>query len=89
MTQKGNLFKGKQKKKSIPPSRHGKAPHIRKGKRVMKSLKSTTDMEADRELTKFINQCNETKAATVASKEGGEFSILKTIKTDQAGSSKK
>lgn len=31
MTQKQNLFKGKSKKKSVPPSRHGKVPHIRKG----------------------------------------------------------
>jgi len=31
MTQKANLFKGKAKKKSIPPNRHGKAPVTRKG----------------------------------------------------------
>lgn len=31
MTQKGDLFKGKQKKKSIPPSRHGKISTTRKG----------------------------------------------------------
>lgn len=30
MTQKGDMFKGQQKKK-IPPNRHGKAAHIRKG----------------------------------------------------------
>lgn len=31
MTQKQNLFKGQQTKKTIPPNRHGKAPLIRKG----------------------------------------------------------
>ncbi|KAJ4751925.1 hypothetical protein LUZ62_086330 [Rhynchospora pubera] len=89
MTQKGNMFKGQQKKKSIPPNRHGKTPHVRKGKRAVKAAKLTKDMETDRELTKFINQCNEVKAATVASKEGADFSILKTIQTDQKGSSSK
>jgi hypothetical protein len=29
------------------------------------------------ELTKFINQCNEIKAANLASKEGGDLNILK------------
>jgi hypothetical protein len=29
------------------------------------------------ELTKFINHCNEIKAANVASKEGGDFNIVK------------
>lgn len=29
------------------------------------------------ELTKFINQCNETKAATFATKDGGQLCILK------------
>lgn len=33
MTQKQTLFKGQSKKKTIPPNRHGKAPHVRKGKR--------------------------------------------------------
>jgi hypothetical protein len=31
MTQKQSLFKVKSKKKSVPPNRHGKAAHIRKG----------------------------------------------------------
>lgn len=31
MTQKANLFKGQQKKKTIPANRHGKNPHVRKG----------------------------------------------------------
>ncbi|EHA8587025.1 hypothetical protein COCNU_scaffold001324G000020 [Cocos nucifera] len=47
MTQKGNLFKG-QKKKTIPPNRHGKASHTRKGKRFVKPSKVTKDIEADR-----------------------------------------
>nr|GLL20605.1 uncharacterized protein LOC109186893 [Ipomoea trifida] len=73
MTQKGDLFKG-QKKKSIPPNRHGKVPKTRKGKRVVKSSKNT---DVDHELTKFINNCNEVKAATVATKDGGHLSIVK------------
>lgn len=32
MTQKGNLFKGQQKKKTVPPNRHGKIIQARKGK---------------------------------------------------------
>ena len=77
MTQKQSLFKGQSKKKSIPPSRHGKAPHVRKGKRAVKPTKFTKDMDADKELTKFINQCNEINAANRASKEGGDLNILK------------
>ncbi|GAV75410.1 hypothetical protein CFOL_v3_18889 [Cephalotus follicularis] len=84
MTQKGSLFKGQQKKKTIPPSRHGKIPAIRKGKRNFKPSKITKEMDADRELSKFINQCNEIKAATVANKEGGQLSI---VKPPQASSS--
>ncbi|KAB1998793.1 hypothetical protein ES319_D12G114500v1 [Gossypium barbadense] len=77
MTQKGNLFKGQKKQKTIPPNRHGKVPHIRKGKRVVKPSKMTKEMDADRGLTKFINHCNEIKAATVANKDGGQLSIVK------------
>ncbi|XP_043726012.1 uncharacterized protein LOC122672617 [Telopea speciosissima] len=77
MTQKANLFKGQKKKKSIPPNRHGKPPQTRKGKKVMKQSKITEDMDADRELTKFINYCNEVKAATAANKEGGQLGIVK------------
>ncbi|XP_047342122.1 uncharacterized protein LOC124945689 [Impatiens glandulifera] len=76
MTQKSTLFKGQQKK-SIPANRHGKAIQTRKGKRNVKPSKTTKDMEADRELTKFINSCNETKAASYANKEGGQLSIVK------------
>ncbi|KAL5219814.1 hypothetical protein ABZP36_024527 [Zizania latifolia] len=77
MTQKQSMFKGQGKKKSIPPSRHGKALHVRKGKRAVKPTKVTKDMDAEKELTKFINQCNEKKAANLASKEGGDLNILK------------
>lgn len=35
MTQKGNMFKGQQNKKSIPPNRHGKITHTRKGNTVV------------------------------------------------------
>ena len=34
MTQKQTLFKGQSKKKTVPPNRHGKAPHVRKGTRA-------------------------------------------------------
>ncbi|XP_031477410.1 uncharacterized protein LOC116248644 [Nymphaea colorata] len=82
MTQKQVLFKGQQKKKTLPPSRHGKPPQGRKGKRFIKPSKITREMEMDKEVTKFINQCNEIKAATVASKEGGQFSLLKTSESN-------
>ncbi|CDP16346.1 unnamed protein product [Coffea canephora] len=85
MTQKSNLFKGQQKKKSIPPNRHGKATQTRKGKRVVKPSKVTKDMDTDRELTKFINYCNEAKAATVANKEGGQLSIVKPQPESSSG----
>nr|XP_034592589.1 uncharacterized protein LOC117854491 isoform X1 [Setaria viridis] len=101
MTQKQTMFKGQSKKKTIPPNRHGKAPHVRKGtrartdrgvphvlgKRVVKPTKFTKDMDAEKELTKFINQCNEIKAANLASKEGGDLSILK-VDGDQSKSKK-
>ncbi|GAB2269469.1 hypothetical protein Dimus_004388 [Dionaea muscipula] len=63
----------------------------RVGKMVIKPSKVTKEMDADRELTKFINYCNEVKAATVACKEGGQLSILKPRKesvrsTDSVGS---
>ncbi|WOK99106.1 hypothetical protein Cni_G07818 [Canna indica] len=89
MTQKGNLYKGLQKKKTIPPNRHGKAPQIRKGKRALKPSKMTKELEADKEVSKFINHCNEIKAASLASKEGGQLNILKMeTKTNTASSSK-
>ncbi|CAA6672560.1 unnamed protein product [Spirodela intermedia] len=77
MTQKGALFKGQKKRKTIPPSRHGKTPATRKGKRFVKPSTTTKEMELDRELTKFINQCNEVKAATMANKEGGQLGLVK------------
>ncbi|XP_065871493.1 uncharacterized protein [Euphorbia lathyris] len=88
MTQKGNLFKGKQKNKTIPLNRHGKAPVTRKGKRFVKPLKVSKEMDADRELSKFINQCNEVKTANIANKEGGQLSIVKTPKESAADSKK-
>ncbi|CAN4080593.1 unnamed protein product [Withania somnifera] len=87
MTQKANLFKGQQKKKSVA-SRHGKAPQIRKGKRAVKPSKNTKQMDVDRELTKFINQCNEAKAATFATKDGGQLCILKTPPESSSGGAK-
>ncbi|KAG6433566.1 hypothetical protein SASPL_105180 [Salvia splendens] len=77
MTQKGNLFKGQKKSKSVPLNRHGKTAHTRKGKKVAKPSKVTKAMDADREVSKFINHCNEMKAVTVANKDGGYLSIVK------------
>ncbi|KAG5565156.1 hypothetical protein RHGRI_001150 [Rhododendron griersonianum] len=88
MTQKANLFKGQQKRKSIPPSRHGKIPVTRKGKRVVKPSKVTKEMDADREMSKFINHCNEVKAATAANKEGGQLSIVKPQSESSSGAKK-
>ncbi|OWM78403.1 uncharacterized protein LOC116192728 [Punica granatum] len=88
MTQKTALFKGQKKKKSIPPSRHGKVPQTRKGKRFVKPSKVTRDMETDREVSKFINQCNEIKAATAANKEGGQLSVVK-VQSESTGGEKK
>ncbi|KAL9226463.1 hypothetical protein vseg_002274 [Gypsophila vaccaria] len=87
MTQKSNMFKGQQKK-VVAASRHGKSAHIRKGKRAIKPSKITKDMDANRDLTKFINNCNEMKAASVACKEGGHLSIVKPSQ-DSSGGSKK
>ncbi|KAM0978881.1 hypothetical protein ACFX13_015073 [Malus domestica] len=47
MTQKGKLFKGQQKRKMIPPNRHGKMTQIRKGKRVIKHSKVTDEMNSN------------------------------------------
>ncbi|KAL6513437.1 hypothetical protein OROGR_020935 [Orobanche gracilis] len=88
MTQKGSLFKGQQKKRSIPPNRHGKISHIRKGKRVVKPSKVTKEMEKDKEVSKFINYCNEMKTATVANKEGGQLSIVKPQADSSSGAKK-
>ncbi|TXG55908.1 hypothetical protein EZV62_017221 [Acer yangbiense] len=46
-------------------------------KRNVKPSKVTKDMDVDREVTKFINNCNEMKAATRANNEGGQLSIVK------------
>ncbi|KAK2990365.1 hypothetical protein RJ640_027645 [Escallonia rubra] len=54
MTQKSNMFKGQQKKKSVPPSRHGKLPAIPKGKRVVKPYKVTKEMDSDREYSTLM-----------------------------------
>lgn len=81
------MFKG-QKKKSIPANRHGKIAHTRKGKKTVKPSKITKAMDADREVSKFINHCNEMKAATVANKDGGHLSIVKTPADSSSGTKK-
>ncbi|XP_028760574.1 uncharacterized protein LOC114719268 [Neltuma alba] len=88
MTQKAALFKGQKKKKTIPPNRHGKAPPTRKGKKFVKPSKVTKEMDTDREISKFINHCNEIKAATVAQKDGGQLSIIKPPAEPTTGSKK-
>ncbi|XP_028784521.1 uncharacterized protein LOC114740526 [Neltuma alba] len=88
MTQKAALFKGQKKKKTIPPNRHGKAPPTRKGKKFVKPSKVTKEMDTDREISKFINHCNEIKAATVAQKDGGQLSIIKPPAELTTGSKK-
>ncbi|KAL0714190.1 hypothetical protein Bca4012_021169 [Brassica carinata] len=57
------------------------------GRRYMKPSKTTKESDTDRELTKFINHCNEVKAANAACKEGGQLNILKA--ESQAEPSKK
>ncbi|KAM4072786.1 hypothetical protein ACB094_11G165900 [Castanea mollissima] len=88
MTQKANLFKGQQKKKSVPPNRHGKPSVTRKGKRFVKPAKVTKEMDVDRELSKFINYCNEVKAAAAANREGGQLSIVKPPPESTSGEKK-
>ncbi|MED6136071.1 hypothetical protein PIB30_052487 [Stylosanthes scabra] len=68
MTQKSNLFKGQKKNKSIPPNRHGKAPSVRKGKRIVKPSKVTKEMDADRQFVQIVDSCS----ASTLLKLGGE-----------------
>ncbi|KAG9459616.1 hypothetical protein H6P81_004124 [Aristolochia fimbriata] len=88
MTQKANLFKGQKKRKTIPPNRHGKTPVTRKGKKIVKPSNITKEMDIDREVSKFINHCNEVKAANAASKEGGKLSIVRAALDSAGGPSK-
>lgn len=76
MTQKADMFKGRHKK-SETANRHGKAAKIRKGKMFKQPSKKSKSDEMNSEITKFINQANEIKAATVACKEGAQFLIVK------------
>ncbi|KAL0285179.1 UNVERIFIED_CONTAM: hypothetical protein Sangu_2790800 [Sesamum angustifolium] len=57
-------------------------------KRVVKPSKVTKEMDADKELSKFINYCNEVKAATVANKDGGQLSIVKPQADSSSGAKK-
>ncbi|KAF7153811.1 hypothetical protein RHSIM_Rhsim01G0126100 [Rhododendron simsii] len=40
------------------------------------------------EMSKFINHCNEVKAATAANKEGGQLSIVKPQSESSSGAKK-
>ncbi|KAH7416120.1 hypothetical protein KP509_14G076400 [Ceratopteris richardii] len=87
MTQKGNLFKGQQKKGAVA-NRHGKQVAVRKGKVFKKPSKKTEEMEINKEVQKFIDQANEAKAAAIASKEGARLTLVKAP-ADTSVSSKK
>ncbi|KAJ7524550.1 hypothetical protein O6H91_17G010800 [Diphasiastrum complanatum] len=76
MTQKGNLFKGQQKK-NLVANRHGKGLQVRKGKVLKAPTKKTHEDQLDKEVSKFINQANEVKAATLACKEGARLRLVK------------
>jgi predicted regulator of Ras-like GTPase activity (Roadblock/LC7/MglB family) len=43
----------------------------------------------NQEVSKFINHCNEVKAATVATKDGGYLSIVKTAPESASGGADK
>lgn len=43
---------------------------------------------ADQEMSKFINYCNEVKAATAANKEGGQLSFVKPQSESTSGAKK-
>lgn len=43
----------------------------------------------NQEVSKFINHCNEIKAAAVATKDGGFLSIVKTGQESASGADKK
>ncbi|KAL2623917.1 hypothetical protein R1flu_008162 [Riccia fluitans] len=81
MMQKSWLFKGQQKK-SAPANRHGKQPHIRKGKQSKTPSKKGKEWEVDKEVTKFIDAANELKAATQASKGGACLRLVKAPKVE-------
>ncbi|BBN06218.1 hypothetical protein MPTK1_3g19310 [Marchantia polymorpha subsp. ruderalis] len=81
MTQKNAQFKGQQKK-STAANRHGKQPHIRKGKQFKAPTKKGADWEVNKEVTKFIDAANELKAATQASKEGARLRLVKAPEFD-------
>ncbi|CAM6099497.1 unnamed protein product [Calypogeia fissa] len=88
MTQKSGLFKGQQKK-TTAANRHGKAPHIRKGKQFKPPTKKTEEFEVDKEVSKFINAANERKAATLASKEGAKLRVVPGVEVDASKISRK
>jgi len=88
MTQKSGLFKGQQKKDKAA-NRHGKDVHLRKGRVFKAPLKKNKELEANQEVTKFINAANETKAATKACKEGAQLCLLKTPIDSNATPSRK
>ncbi|CAI5466763.1 unnamed protein product [Closterium sp. Yama58-4] len=83
MVQKGQQFKG-IKKKAVPPNRHGKAIKVRKGRVVKATKKSTSELDASKEVTKFINAANESRAAAVAARDGAPLTLVKAPPPDPA-----
>ncbi|KAF2293693.1 hypothetical protein GH714_004194 [Hevea brasiliensis] len=52
-----------------------KSKRLVSGKRFVKPSKRLKEIDVGRVLSKFITQCNEVKAATIANKEGGQLSV--------------
>ncbi|GJP57064.1 hypothetical protein CLOM_g16101 [Closterium sp. NIES-68] len=84
MVQKGQQFKGLQKRKSAAPNRHGKQIKIRKGRVVKATKKQSSEIDASKEVTKFINAANESRAAAVAVRDGATLSLVKPPPPDPA-----
>ncbi|KAL2624103.1 hypothetical protein R1flu_008348 [Riccia fluitans] len=55
MMQKSSLFKGQQKK-SAPANRHGKQPHIRKGKQFKTPSKKGKEWEVDKVRKELVTE---------------------------------
>eukprot|EP00270_Netrium_digitus_P003595 TRINITY_DN1420_c0_g1_i1.p1 TRINITY_DN1420_c0_g1~~TRINITY_DN1420_c0_g1_i1.p1 ORF type:complete len:117 (-),score=38.22 TRINITY_DN1420_c0_g1_i1:380-730(-) len=76
MTQKNNLFKGRKKKPAVA-NRHGKDIRVRKGNVFKPPKKLTKESNSNEEVTKFINQANEVKAAAAAARDGAMLRLTK------------
>eukprot|EP00877_Chromochloris_zofingiensis_P014845 jgi/Chrzof1/9614/Cz04g09220.t1 len=79
MPQKPLLKAGKKIDKKQAANRHGKTPKTRKGHFDIapKQPRLQADYKAARELTKAINQNNESNAAGLAAQAGGKMSVVR------------